>query len=265
MESSSGTFPSVRYRYNQALTDALLRQFLDGRLLLAEAKALMSQASQRPMQIYARDPHVQAAVTEGGLDGGPAEHDYVGVYTQDTNASCVDSFQSRSMRQQVQLLTDGSALVARTVRVASPVSEGMRRTAAHHSMPIVATDLPPTATFAGGGRRRSALQERRRVARSRSAFRWRRCQARTGPFGHGGRRVQGSQRRRSDDRRLTLRVRGRSAAPMSQPPRLELRVTAPTGMAVQPGEDCEVQGQRATLTLPLLVERSRASLDLHRD
>jgi hypothetical protein len=68
---------TLRNRYNQALTDALLGQFLDGRLLLAKVKALASEASQRHIQVYARDPDLQRVIAEGGLGGGlaPAEHD----------------------------------------------------------------------------------------------------------------------------------------------------------------------------------------------
>jgi hypothetical protein len=274
MHDAFGRWPdaTVRNRYNQALTDALLRQFLDGRLLLAKAKALESEASQRHIQIYARDPHLQAAVTEGGLDGGlgPAEHDYMGVYTQNTNASRVDYFQTRSIRQEVQLLTDGSALVTRTIRIANPTSAGMRPTAARggplsrHSMPIVATYLPPTATLLSvyvDGRRSSSGMEREEAGR-----RLVRVDARLGP---GDSVTVGVVYKVRSGAEVTIDgLRYEFLAdpqPMSRPPRLEIQVTAPTGMAAQPSGDWHVQGQRATLTLAQFVERSRASLDLHRD
>jgi Protein of unknown function (DUF4012) len=263
---------TVRNRYNQALTDALLRQFLDGRLLLAKAKALVSEASQRHIQMYARDPHLQAAVTEGGLDGGlaPAEHDYVGVYTQNTNASRVDYFQTRSIRQEVQLLTDGSALVTRTIRVANPTSAGMRRTAARggslsrYSMPIVAAYLPPTATLLSvyvDGRRSSSGMEREEAGRRLVGV-----DARLGPGDSVTVGVVYKVRTGAEATIDGLRYEFvADPQPMSRPPRLEIQVTAPTGMAVQPSEDWRVQGQQATLTLPLFVERSRATLDLHRN
>jgi hypothetical protein len=263
---------TVRNRYNQALTDALLRQFLNGRLLLPKAKALGSEASQRHIQIYARDPHLQAAVTEGGLDGGlaPAEHDYVGVYTQNTNASRVDYFQTRSIRQEVQLLTDGSALVTRTIHVANPTSAGMRPTAARggslsrYSMPIVAAYLPPTATSLSvyvDGRR-----SRRGVEREEAGRRLVRVDARLGPGDSVTVGVVYKVRRGAEVTIDGLRYEFLAdPQPMSRPPRLEIQVIAPTGMTVQPSGGWQVQGQQATLTLPLFVERSRASLDLHRD
>jgi hypothetical protein len=262
----------VRNRYNQVLTVALVRQFLDGRLLLAKAKALASEASQRHIQIYARDPHLQAAVTEGGLDGGlaPAEHDYVGVYTQNTNASRVDYFQTRSIRQEVQLLTDGSALVTRTIRIANPTSAGMRPTAARggslsrYSIPIVATYLPPTATLLSvdvDGRRSSGGVESEEAGR-----RLVRVRAMLEPGDSVTVGVVYKVRRGAEVTIDGLRYEFRAdPQPMTRPPRLEIQVTAPTGMTVQPSGDWQVRGQQATLTLPLFVERSHASLDLHRD
>jgi hypothetical protein len=263
---------NVRNRYNQALTNALLRHFLDGRLLLAKAKALGAEASQRHIQIHARDPHLQKVVAEGGLDGGltPAEHDYVGVYTQNTNASRVDYFQTRSIRQEVQLLTDGSALVARTIRVTNPASAGMRRTAARggslsrHSMPIVATYLPPMATLLSvyvDGRLSSSGVEAEEAGR-----RFVRVHAR---LGSGDSitvgvvyKVRSGAEATIDGLRYELVA---DPQPMSRPPRLDVQVTAPTGMTIQPSGDWQVRGQQATLTLALFVERSRASLDLHRN
>jgi hypothetical protein len=87
------------------------------------------------------------------LSTTPAEHDYVAVYTQNTDASRVDYSQTRSIKQQVLVLTDGSALVTRSTRITNPTPPRRERSAARagslslYSMPTVATYLPPAATL----------------------------------------------------------------------------------------------------------------------
>jgi hypothetical protein len=53
--------------------------------------------------------------------------------------------------------------------------------------------------------------------------------------------------------------------PMARPAKLEIQVTPPTGMAIQPTQDWQIQGHQATFSLLLFVERRGASLDLVRD
>jgi Protein of unknown function (DUF4012) len=263
---------TVRNRYNQALINALLRQFLDGRLLLAKVKALVSETSQRHIQIYSRDPHLQEAIAEGGLDGGlaSADHDYVGVYTQNTNASRVDYFQTRSIRQEVQLLTDGSALVTRTIRVSNPASAGGSGTVragsrSRYSMPIVAAYLPPTATLVSvyvDGR-----LSNRGVESEEAGRQFVRVPVTLEPGGSATigvvYRVRTGAQPTIDGLRYEFVA---DPQPMSRPPRLEIEVTAPTGMTVRAGGDWRVRGrQEATLTVVLLAGRSSASLDLHRE
>jgi hypothetical protein len=110
-------------RYNEALLNALVKRLLSGRDLVATGKVLGAAGARRQIQIYAADPALQRALANNGMDGelSQAEHDYLGVYTLNTNRSRMDYFQRRSIHHLVQLRPDGSAEVTRTVTIDNDV------------------------------------------------------------------------------------------------------------------------------------------------
>jgi hypothetical protein len=145
-----------RRRYNEALLNALIERLLSGRDLVATGKVLGAAGAQRQMQIYAADPALQRVLANNGMYGGlsQAGHDYLGVYTLNTNRSRMDYFQRRSIHHLVQLRPDGSAEVTRTLTIENdvPPSEPIRDGAnagytSGRAAAVVANYLPPGATL----------------------------------------------------------------------------------------------------------------------
>jgi hypothetical protein len=260
---------SERRRYNQQLVGAVLRRFLDGRLLLEKLDALGTEAAERHLQVYAADPAVQAVLGRSGLDGAlaPVAHDYLAAYTANTNASRVDYFQRRSIGQRVELRPDGSASVTRTIRVQNraPVSGALdpgQRTGytSPHSTATVATYLPP-------GARLGAVQADGRPVRAAVAE-------------EAGRPFLRVATELAPGRAVTVTVaylappRGRLGDPMTyelaadpqpmvEPPRLQIEVVAPEGMTIRPDPGWTVQG--STARTALTFSRTISSrLEVHR-
>jgi hypothetical protein len=145
-----------RRRYNEALLNALIERLLSARDLVATGKVLGAAGAQRQMQIYAADPALQRVLANNGMYGGlsRAGHDYLGVYTLNTNRSRMDYFQRRSIHHLVQLGPDGSAEVTRTLTIENdvPPSEPIRDGAdagyiSGRAAAVVANYLPPGATL----------------------------------------------------------------------------------------------------------------------
>jgi hypothetical protein len=145
-----------RRRYNEALLNALIKRLLSGRDLVATGKVLGAAGAQRQMQIYAADPALQRVLANNRLYGGlsQAGHDYLGVYTLNTNHSRMDYFQRRSIHHLVQLRPDGSAEVTRTITIKNdvPPSEPIRDGVdtgytSGRAAAVIANYLPPGATL----------------------------------------------------------------------------------------------------------------------
>jgi hypothetical protein len=245
-----------RRRYNQQLVGAILRRFLDGRLLLAKLHALGAEAAERHLQLYATDPRVRAVLGRTGLDGAlaPAAHDYLAAYTDNTNESRVDYFQRRSIDQRVELRPDGSASVTRTIRIQNrpPLSGALdpgQRTGYNspYSTATVATYLPP------GGRLGSVQVDGRAV--------------RAAVAEEAGRPFVRVATTLAPDRSVTVRVgyllpapRGRQGdaltyelaadpQPVAEPPKLRIQVVAPEGASIRPGPGWTVQASSARADL----------------
>jgi hypothetical protein len=241
-----------RRRYNQELVGAVLRRFLDGRLLLEKLHALGTEAAERHLQLYAADPALQAVLGRSGLDGAlaPAAHDYLAVYTANTNASRVDYFQRRSIDQRVELRPDGSASVTRTIRVQNraPVSGALdpgQRTGytSPHSTAKLATYLPP-------GARLGAVQADGRPVRATVAEEAGRPFLRVATELAPGDSVTVTvaylappPARPGDP--LTYELAA-DPQPMAEPPALKLEVVAPEGMTIRPAPGWTVQGSTAS-------------------
>jgi hypothetical protein len=141
-------------RYNEALLNALVKRLLSGRDLVATGKVLGAAGARRQIQIYAADPALQRVLANNGMDGelSQAEHDYLGVYTLNTNRSRMDYFQRRSIHHLVQLRPDGSAEVTRTVTIDNdvppnePIQDGADAGyTSGRAAAVVANYLPPGA------------------------------------------------------------------------------------------------------------------------
>jgi hypothetical protein len=145
-----------RRRYNEVLLNALVERLLSGRDLVATGKVLGAAGARRQMQIYAADPALQRVLANNGMSGGlsDAGHDFLGVYTLNTNRSRMDYFQRRSIHQLVQLRPDGSAEVTRTITIdndvppGEPIQDGADTGyASGRAAAVVANYLPPGATL----------------------------------------------------------------------------------------------------------------------
>ncbi len=151
-------WPSREQRrpYNDALLNALVERLLSGRDLVATGKVLGAAGARRQMQIYAADPALQRVLANNGMYGGlsQAGHDYLAVYTLNTNRSRMDYFQRRSIHHLVQLRPDGSAEVTRTITIDNdvPPNEPIQDSAevgytSGRAAAVLANYLPPGATL----------------------------------------------------------------------------------------------------------------------
>lgn len=96
---------------NAGVIPALRDGLFEGGDYLAKAKALGAAAGGRHFALYFRDDEAQEAIASVGLDGDltPADGDYLGVFTQNVNASKADFYQRRRVAVDVTLNADGSA------------------------------------------------------------------------------------------------------------------------------------------------------------
>ena len=83
----------------------------------------------RHVVAYFRDPAIQQLIADLGLSGdlSTTTQDYLGVFTQNTNASKVDFWQRRTVTSDVTLNADGSADVVSTVTIANDTPPYERR------------------------------------------------------------------------------------------------------------------------------------------
>jgi hypothetical protein len=241
----------TRRRFNQALFDALMRHFLDGRRLFAKARALGAGASERHLQAYTRDPEVQSLLDAHPLGGGlsRAEHDYVAVYTQNDNENRTDYFQRRTVRHRLRLLPDGAALATRSIRIANqtPVS-GFSGTSSRLSVLTVAAYLPPgvaqvSGTVNGVPTKLAMKQEADRTFVHVDV---------EIPPGSAATvevmyRIPAAAERTKRNLRYELVA---DAQPMVHPATLQVEVIPPAGMTILPSPPWVMRKQQATLSLP---------------
>jgi hypothetical protein len=100
----------------------MLTRLTEGGGLITKARALGEAIPGRHLQLYFKDPALQKVVVDKGMGGAIPVRDtgnLTAVYTQNGNASKMDVFQQRTVRETVRLRTDGSAVVRRTVQLTS--------------------------------------------------------------------------------------------------------------------------------------------------
>lgn len=111
--------PLQRKAVNRALAPVFSDRLLSGGDPVETGKTLARAADERRFAVFMRDPQEQAAFADLGLTGalGPADRDYLGVFTQNREPSKTDYWQRRAVRSEVSVRKDGSAHVRLTVEV----------------------------------------------------------------------------------------------------------------------------------------------------
>jgi hypothetical protein len=113
-----------RKAINAAVVPAFREKLFQGGQFADKFEVLANAAKGRHFAMYFRDHRLQDAFEKRGLAGdlSATEHDYLGVFTQNINASKSDYWQKRQITSDVTLAADGSAEVKLTVTVdnASP-------------------------------------------------------------------------------------------------------------------------------------------------
>ena len=118
-----------RKRINEAIIPILREKLLEGGKFVQKAQTLVAAAEGRHVVVYFRDPAIQELITDLRLDGdlSTTPQDYLGVFTQNTNASKVDFWQRRAVASDVTLNADGSADVVTTVTISNDTPPYERR------------------------------------------------------------------------------------------------------------------------------------------
>jgi hypothetical protein len=244
----------VRLRQNELLIDAVVKRFLDGKELLVKARALGNEARGHHLQLYFATPAVQQVIAGNRLEGGlsAASHDFLAVYTQNTNKSRVDFFQRRSTKQVVRLKQDGSATVTREIHVSNPTPSSNRLMtgprvgySSRFSEPILAIYLPPNATLNSVAVNGRPVRARRTIEAGRPFVR---TQLHLIPDGASTVTVvyqlPAAAERTEDGLRYQLVA---DSQPLAVPPALEVTVVPPPHMAMRASPGWNVGAGSATL------------------
>ncbi len=116
--------PVQRRAINAAVVPAFREKLFQGGQFVKKFQILSDAARGRHFAMYFRDARLENAFQDRGLAGDLSEspHDYLGVFTQNLNASKADFWQKRIVDSDVKLRADGSADVTLSVTVqnASP-------------------------------------------------------------------------------------------------------------------------------------------------
>jgi hypothetical protein len=113
----------ARHDVNDQLMKIMMARLTTGGGLIGKARALGDAIPSRHLQMYFRDPRLENLITQRHLGGQvplPSVGNLSAVYTQNTNQSKMDVFQSRIVRERVELRSDGSAVVHRTIEISNP-------------------------------------------------------------------------------------------------------------------------------------------------
>jgi Protein of unknown function (DUF4012) len=259
--------PTERRRFNDALLDALLVRLLSGRDLAATGKVLGAAGGRRQMQVYLTDPNLAKALAENGMDGAlsPPGADYLGVYTLNSNRGRMDYFQRRGIHHLVQLRSDRSAEVTRTVTVVNavppsePIQDGAQDGyASGRATAVVANYLPPGAKVEGAtlDGRPVRWSEVREAGRPLIRVNVDLAPGQSAEFAIRYLTPKGAATKDGFLYRFTADPQA-----MVRPPDLRVDVVAPPGMLIVPPAGWTVDGAQATLRQPL-VEPIDATLDL---
>jgi hypothetical protein len=122
-EENTAANIKARHDVNDQLMKIMMSRLTTGGGLVGKARALGDAIPSRHLQMYFRDQRLQNLVTQRHLGGQvplPSVGNLSAVYTQNTNQSKMDIFQSRLVRERVELRSDGSAVVQRTVVLSNP-------------------------------------------------------------------------------------------------------------------------------------------------
>jgi hypothetical protein len=122
-EENTAVNIAARHGVNDQLMSIMLSRLTNGGGMLGKVRALQTAVPGRHLQMYFRDSRLQNLITQihiGGQVPLPSVGNLSAVYTQNTNASKMDIFQQRRVRETVQMLADGSAVVHRVVEIANP-------------------------------------------------------------------------------------------------------------------------------------------------
>lgn len=247
----------VRWRHNQALLEAMLRELLDGRQFLVKAKALGLEAGERHLQVHMRVRQLRQVIAAAHLDGAlaPAAHDYLAVYTKNESVNRLDFDQRRTIQQRVELLADGSANVSRTIVISYPAAPSARPRPTPAAGPssrsgrsTVAVYLPPAATA-------FTVQVNDRPVRAAQGQEAGRPFLRVGVTVRSGAsvvvkvsyRLASAAVQTAEGLRYEVTV---DPQPMVQPALLTLEIAVPDGMVAKPEQGWSVLGRTATRTQP---------------
>ncbi|MEO5854205.1 MAG: DUF4012 domain-containing protein [Nocardioides sp.] len=110
-----------RRALNRSLIPIFRDRLFAGGQFVEKFQSLGRSAAARHFAVYLRDEKAQALVEDLGADGdlSDTEHDYLGVFSQNTNIAKSDYWLQRSLSSDVLLRKDGSAQVELTVTVAN--------------------------------------------------------------------------------------------------------------------------------------------------
>jgi hypothetical protein len=113
-----------RRAINEALVPVFREKLFQGGHFAEKFDVLAQAAKGRHFAMYFRDPRLEKAFEQRGMAGdlSGTDQDYLGVFSQNLNASKADYWQNRRVESDVKLHADGSAEVELTVTVdnASP-------------------------------------------------------------------------------------------------------------------------------------------------
>ena len=114
--------PDARKAINAAVVPAFREKLFAGGQFAEKFQILADAANGRHFAMYFRDDRLEKAFQHRGLAGdlSSTDHDYLGVFTQNVNASKADYWQHRIIDSDVKLAADGSADVTLTVTVQNP-------------------------------------------------------------------------------------------------------------------------------------------------
>lgn len=108
-----------RKQLNGTLLPIFREKMFAGGKFAEKIQVLGQAADARHFAMYLRDPKTQDLVRDLGIAGdlSDTDYDYLGVFTQNTNASKTDFWQRREVSSDVQLKADGSARVKLSVGI----------------------------------------------------------------------------------------------------------------------------------------------------
>jgi Protein of unknown function (DUF4012) len=101
-----------RKQLNTELVPAFRDKFFTGGQMQDKVRSLLHSADSRDFFVYVRNHLTQMRFARVGLAGNlsPTGHDYLGVFSQNTNGSKTDYWQHRDVSYDVKLRPDGSGL-----------------------------------------------------------------------------------------------------------------------------------------------------------